>query len=240
MEEIHLNLIRKAMWPTAIVGGLLLFMGAIGTTTQTASASPGDVNDICGIAGPTEVLSGESAAYAAVFNGGHNGTDFSAEVDDHDGDGDITHVLKGTNTSDLISTGPTDSVAQLDVYWQDDFTTGLVNLLDDYGYDATSDATVDYVGACGAQGWDNVYVVLIVVECDDIGDYTVSIHRSGEHQEDSSDSASVDVQCYGDVKTATISALPGSVEIIPAFNNVSHSLITCPEGRRRPGLVPWF
>jgi len=203
-----LSTIRKALLPTGIALAFLLFLGAVGSTPATFASG----GDICAVDHYEFVPEADFAVWATLE--GEDGHEFTVTVDDGTGSGSIVGVLDGDNTSDLQDVGPTSIVQDVGDFDEDDFSTGLNNLLDDYHYTGAN--------ACDAGDGDENEVVLVIVACDEIGTFTVSF--SDESEDD--DSMSIEVDCRGDVDTGTISARPTSVEIAPSYANVSHSLIT--------------
>lgn len=81
------SILRKAMWPTALVAGMLMLLGAIGTATApTAHAVAGDA---CAILGPFPSVSEDSA-------------DLDMLDGDADGDVEVDGIML-TNTEYLFA-----------------------------------------------------------------------------------------------------------------------------------------
>lgn len=209
-----MNTIRKALLPSGLALAFLLFLGTVGST-QKASAA--DLLDVCG---PDHVAVGSQAAYWIVLENDEDDDDIGAEVN---GLGSIVGQLDGTSFIDLLDAS-TDEIGDLDVAEIGDFTPGLVNGLNDYGFDdgygwgCTGDGEGDDAGdLIGYEG-----IALVIVECDDVDTYTVSFFS----ENDDEINGSIEVDCVGGSDEAVITARPTSVEITPSFANVAHSLIT--------------
>ena len=83
---------------------MLMLLGAIGTASApTASAGPGDA---CGIAGPTIIEVGSTHNYTAVFEDWDGDLDVNVDLDDEEGDSDITSVDQNGD-GDSTDTGET-------------------------------------------------------------------------------------------------------------------------------------
>lgn len=210
-----MNTIRKALLPAGIAFAFLLFLGAVGST-QTVSADMVEDGLVCG---DEYVNVGGEAAYWIVLDGTEEHGGIGAEVN---GPGSITAKLDGNAFLDF-EPADTDEIGDLDVEEVDDLTPGLLNELYDFGFD---EDCVDYSFDCDEEGENcsfyDIEIALIVVQCDAIGEYTVSFFS------DESDdiNGSLEVTCVGSPDDAEITARPTTVEIVPSYANVAHSLIT--------------
>jgi hypothetical protein len=138
-----LTLIRKALWPSAIAIGFLVFLGAIGSgTAGTARAAVGDDGDICLIEGPTLIQVDETVAYAArIQDNDEEDQEFNVSIDNISGQSFITSVVdgnyfEGTFEDDHEEIDPTTSVFDLENWTLDGAEDDLLeDLANDYGYE---------------------------------------------------------------------------------------------------------
>jgi hypothetical protein len=145
-----LTLIRKALWPSAIAIGFLVFLGAIGSgTAGRVSAAPGDDGDICLIEGPTLITEGDTVGYAARIQDNEDGEqEFEASVDNISGSAFIVSIVDAeypdASDSDHEEIGPTTNVQFLEnwVIGASDEEL-LEDLLDDYGWEAEEEVCGD-------------------------------------------------------------------------------------------------
>ncbi len=202
-----MNIIRKALLPTGIAFAFLLFLGAVGGVQTTAADQLNEGTAY----GDGYVKVGESAAYWIVLTNDSDET-IGAEVN---GPGSIVMKLDGTGLDDLEAAF-SDEIAGLDSVDYGDMWLGLLDDLWEYGFD-------DEIGGSGVDDElvDGDHVALVIVECDSIGEYTVSFFSS----ESDDTNGSVEVTCVGVPDAATITARPTTVEIAPSYANVAHSLI---------------
>jgi hypothetical protein len=94
------------MLPVAMAAGFLAFLAVVGPgASTTVSAAP---LDVCQITGPTSIGVGQKADYTAVVEDANDGTELNVDLDDRQGDSDITSI-----NGDTVPT--TDSLNDVDL-----------------------------------------------------------------------------------------------------------------------------
>ena len=212
-----MNFIKKAFVPAAAVAAFLLLLGAIGSTNV---AHADDIEDIVpdgGIIAP-----GDIAIYAIVT--GDEDTDtWTVEIDFQTGSASLVGVLEGDDSGgDIdhdIDTQEINDVEGVDLCSDPD--ESLVEDLVALGLTVhdDDDTLFDNVG-CEAE--DDLLVVLVVVNCDNLGSFEISF----VNEDDNDESQSREFDCRGNADEAEIFASPATVEIIPQAGSKDYSLIT--------------
>ncbi len=147
----------------------------------------------------------------------------TVEIDSQTGSASLVGVLEGDDSGgDIdhdIDTQEIDDVEGVDLCSDPD--ESLVEDLVALGLTVhdDDDTLFDNVG-CEAE--DDLLVVLVVVNCDNLGSFEISF----VNEDDNDESQSREFDCRGNADEAEISASPATVEIIPQAGSKDYSLIT--------------
>jgi hypothetical protein len=229
------------MWPAALIVGMFVLIGAIGTATApTAYAAPGDV---CDIQGPFPDFAGETDDDDANFDnnlliedneylfivrveglaagaaGGELGdSTIDVSIDDETGDADFTAYGEATgDASDgaLVTVPGTDSIDLIDNWELTSYLPAFITDLED-----DFDVDIDALTACeGTPSLDGL--TILTVECDRAGTFEITAFTDLL----TNNVITEEYECVNPPSDITLTASPATVESYPAIGNVSHSLI---------------
>jgi hypothetical protein len=238
------------MWPATVVAGMLLLLGAIGSmgaTSALAEEATVDDGEVCNIFGPFptleadagdldghdddiegKLLVGESYLIIGVIQDEEisQGIDeLAALIDDEEGDADI--IAFADDEAGVFTSVPSvDAIDGLAANFTVNWAAAVVDEADSF-FPTGTDLT-DFADSCGdaddpltpaIENPDGL--ALIIIECDDAGRFELTFFNEGNP----SDSHTHEFLCVGDATTATLTAVPTSVESVPAAGNISHSLL---------------
>ena len=196
-----MRFIKKGLWPTALVGAFLMFLGVVG------NANVADASEIQSIQPPEGALRapGVFAVFAIVDD---DDDTYTVEIDNESGSAEIVGFLDGDESGDLDTDVNTQEVNGIEPVDMSDPDESLIQDIE--GLRVPANAVVGFI------------VVLVLVDCDDLG----TIEISFVNEEDDDDAQSLEIDCRGEQVSGDISASPSTVEIIPQLGSTDTSTIT--------------
>ena len=212
--DATLNLIKKAFVPAAAVAAFLMLLGAVGNANVAFADDLVEIVPDGGIVAP-----GEFAVYAVVD--GDEDT-WTVEIDSESGSADIVGVLEGEESGDIdtdVNSQEVLNMEAVDLCGADD---SLLEDLEALGVD------VDGIEAACEDEDDadfpdiDFLVVLVVIDCDDLGTFDISF----VNEDDNDEAQSAEFDCRGNADSGEISVSPSKVEIIPQLGSTDTSTIT--------------
>jgi hypothetical protein len=232
------------MWPVAVMAGMLLLLGAIGTAkAPTAFAAAGD---LCLGTGPFPVVEpddndlilrdidgklhvGETYIFviyvendALASTGG-----VSVSIDDEEGDADLTSFIDDTDGvfGGYTTLSGVDVLPGLEPFTVAEINTGDPALLNNLADEFDAVFEDNFTGAtddCNEGDTDLAEGLIIVdVTCEDPGRFELTAYEA----EGPDNAITGEFLCVAPPSTATLTATPTSVESSPALGNISHSLL---------------
>jgi hypothetical protein len=218
-------MLRKAMWPAALAATFIVFLGAMGqASVKPAAAFPGD---ICAILGPTTIEIGETELYRIHIEDPDEGELVVVDIDDNEGDADITSVAE---TSDDYEEGEFgNSIGDLSIGlpndgdWDDDF---LEDLQDDWEF--TLDPTI--CGATTAQILDDADLGAAGGSAAEQAAFATSLEAelaAGESCSDAAAEAALDAQAAGATVAETDLMVGALTDVNCGIDGVGFVDITC-------------
>jgi hypothetical protein len=226
------------MWPATLVAGMLLLLGAIGTATApTAYAAAGDV---CDIEGPFPVVEADSndldahdddlaaddiqgkllvgttyifVIYVEDAVAATGGPNVSVEIDDEEGDADLTSYVNAVGPDYVELANGVDVLPGLVPITLAGLATVQAEI------EAVAGVALD-ADQCGTVG-PNDGLVVVDVTCEDPGRFELTAYAIAGPD----NSRTAEALCVANANAATLTAVPTTVESVPAAGNISHSLL---------------